>query len=117
MAVAAGAVAGNISGFVLNYRDLCEVTTIVNNNVCVDIVVGSAGRTTVMRMEAVVVDDRVADVKVGEAMVVMEAMVEVAEEEVGDGEVHQVVQFLLLQSQWLDCFNLIIHEHPLNGPP
>ena len=69
-----------------------------------------------MRMEAVVVDDRVADVKVGEAMVVMEAMVEVAEEEVGGGEVHQV-RFLLLQSQWLNCFNLIIHEHPLNGPP
>jgi len=39
---------------------------------------------------AAVVDDRVADVKVEEAMVVMEAMVEVAEEEVGDGEGHQV---------------------------
>ena len=101
----------------MNYRDLYEVKTIVNNNVCIDIVVGSAGRTTVMRMEAVVVDDRVADVKVGEAMVVMEAMVEVAEEEVGDGEVHQVVQFSLLQSQWLNCFNLIIHDHPLIGPP
>lgn len=53
--------------------------------------VGLAARTTVMRMEAAaVVDDRVADVKVEEAMVVMEAMVEVAEEEVGDGEGHQV---------------------------
>ena len=53
--------------------------------------VGLAGRTTVMRMEvAAVVDDRVADVKVEEGMVVMEAMVEVAEEEVEDGEGHQV---------------------------
>ena len=48
-------------------------------------------RITVTRMEvAAVVDDRVVDVKAEEAMVVMEAMVEVAEEEVGDGEGHQV---------------------------
>ena len=45
-------------------------------------------RITVTRMEvAAVVDDRVVDVKAEEAMVVMEAMVEAAEE---DGEDHQV---------------------------
>ena len=58
--------------------------------------VGLAGRTTVMRMEvAAVADDRVVDVKVEVVMVVMEAMVEVAEEEVEGGEGHQVLkQFL-----------------------
>ena len=59
----------------------------------IDIVAGLVERTTDMRMEevAAVVDDRVADVKVEEDMVVMEAMVEVAEEEeVEDGEGHQV---------------------------
>ena len=54
---------------------------------------GLVGETTDMRVEGVaaVVDGRVADVKVEEATVVMEAMVEVAEEEeVVDGEGHQV---------------------------
>ena len=62
---------------------------IVNILLLIDIVAGLVGRTTDMRMEevAAVVDDRVADVKVEEDMVVMEAMVEAAEE---DGEDHQV---------------------------
>ena len=58
---------------------------------------GLVGETTDMRVEGVaaVVDGRVADVKVEEATVVMEAMVEVAEEEVEGGEGHQVLkQFL-----------------------
>ena len=66
---------------------------IIVNILLLDIVAGLVGRTTDMRMEevAAVVDDRVADVKVEEGMVVMEAMVEVAEEEeVEDGEGHQV---------------------------
>lgn len=69
-------------------------TMVVVVGVVADIVAGLVGRTTDMRMEevAAVVDDRVADVKVEEATVVMEAMVEVAEEEeVEDGEGHQVV--------------------------
>ena len=64
-----------------------------------DIVAGLVVRTTDMRMEevAAAVDDRVvADVEVEEeGMVVMEAMAEVAEEEVEeDGEDHQVAKLL-----------------------
>ena len=67
----------------------------------IDIVAGLVERTTDMRMEqvAAVVDDRVADVKVEEDMVVMEAMVEVAEEEeVEDGEGHQVAAPISIKS-------------------
>ena len=96
MAVVAGVVAGET--VCLDFKTIEISKCVMNffvNILCVDIVVGLVGRTTVMRMEAAaVVDDRVADVKVEEAMVVMEAMVEVAEEEVGDGEGHQVVQLL-----------------------
>jgi len=55
--------------------------------VVADTVAALVERITVTRMEvAAVVDDRVVDVKAEEAMVVMEAMVEAAEE---DGEDHQ----------------------------
>ena len=62
---------------------------------------GLVGETTDMRVEGVaaVVDGRVADVKVEEATVVMEAMVEVAEEEeVEDGEGHQVAAPISIKS-------------------
>ena len=100
MEVDAGAVAGNNV-----WKTISRSLNASWNIVCVDIVVGLAARTTVMRMEAAaVVDDRVADVKVEEAMVVMEATVEVAEEEVGDGEGHQVWLVTVpvnFQIQWL----------------
>ena len=62
---------------------------------------GLVGESTDMRVEGVaaVVDGRVADVKVEEATVVMEAMVEVAEEEeVEDGEGHQVAAPISIKS-------------------
>ena len=74
---------------------------IIANILLIDIVAGLVGETTDMRVEAVaaVVDGRVADVKVEETTVVMEAMVEVAEEEeVEDGEGHQVAAPISIKS-------------------
>ena len=96
MEVAEGAVAGEN-----HYPDTFDISLINIRPCYIDTVAGSVERTTVTKMAAVEEVD-VADVEEEGMVVIMEAMVVMAEvaEEVADGEGHQVVNNYTMSEVW-----------------
>ena len=108
---AEGAVAGE------NYQDSLDRARFNIRPCYIDTVAGSVERTTVTKMAAVEEVD-VADVEEEEGMVViMEAMVVMAEvaEEVADGEAHQVVNNYKMTEPGQSCIIITTLQYSGSG--